>query len=76
MREKHLIEKGLADLAYKAEADHEVQMARAELYKIAKYAIKLHDMLKGVDVVIENDDPRLWVALDRTFTFENRCGTA
>jgi len=48
MREKHLIEKGLADLAYKAEADHEVQMARAELYKIAKYAIKLHDMLKGV----------------------------
>jgi len=31
-----------------AERDHEVQMARAELYKLAKYAIKLHDMLKGV----------------------------
>ena len=43
------IKEGLADLAYKAEADHEVQMARADLYKIAKYAIKLHDMLKGVD---------------------------
>jgi len=48
MKEKQLLEKGLADLAYKAEADHEVQMARAELYKVAKYAIKLHEMLKGV----------------------------
>ena len=42
------IKEGLADLAGRAEADHEVQMARADLYKIAKYAIKLHDMLKGV----------------------------
>lgn len=39
---------GLADMAHMAEKDHEVQMARADLYKIAKYAIKLHDMLKGV----------------------------
>jgi hypothetical protein len=43
------LKEGLADLAYKAESDHEVQMARAELYKIAKYAIKMHDMLKGVE---------------------------
>ena len=43
------MKEGLADLAGRAEADHEVQMARADLYKIAKYAIKLHDMLKGVD---------------------------
>ena len=42
------IEEGLAELAGVAEADHEVQMARAELYKIAKYAIKLHEMLKNV----------------------------
>ena len=42
------IREGLADLAGRAEADHEVQMARADLYKIAKYAIKLHDMLKDV----------------------------
>ena len=42
------IKEGLADLAQKAEHDHEVQMARADLYKIAKYAIKLHDMLKTV----------------------------
>ena len=47
MRDKE-IKEGLADLAQKAEMDHEVQMARSDLYKIAKYAIKLHDMLKGV----------------------------
>ena len=42
------VKEGLGDLAHLAEQDHEVQMARAELYKLAKYAIKLHDMLKGV----------------------------
>jgi hypothetical protein len=42
------MKEGLADLAQRAEQDHEVQMARADLYKLAKYAIKLHDMLKGV----------------------------
>jgi hypothetical protein len=47
MRDKE-IQEGLADLAQRAEQDHEVQMARAELYKLAKYSIKLHDMLKGV----------------------------
>jgi|TARA_R110000868_G_scaffold312552_1_gene573524 hypothetical protein len=39
---------GLGDMAHLAEQDHEVQMARAELYKLAKYAIKLHEMLKGI----------------------------
>lgn len=47
MNKKELTE-GLAELAGVAERDHEVQMARADLYKIAKYAIKLHEMLKGV----------------------------
>lgn len=47
MREKDLNE-GLGELAHAAEKDHEVQMARADLYKLAKYAIKLHDMLKQV----------------------------
>jgi len=42
------VKEGLADMADIAERDHEVQMARAELYKIAKYSIALHDMLKGV----------------------------
>lgn len=45
---KKQVKEGLADLAQRAEHDHEVQMARADLYKIAKYAIKLHEMLKGV----------------------------
>ena len=58
MREKHFKE-GLADLAYKAESDHEVQMARADLYKVAKYAIQLHEMLKGVD---EREGLDGWVA--------------
>ena len=49
MREKDLKENGLADMAFKVESDHEVQMARAELYKVAKYAIKMHEMLKGVE---------------------------
>ena len=47
MREKEISE-GLGDMAHMAEKDHEVQMARADLYKIAKYSIKLHEMLKGV----------------------------
>jgi hypothetical protein len=45
---KKKVQEGLGELADMAERDHEVQMARAQLYKIAKYAIKLHDMLKGV----------------------------
>jgi len=47
MTDKKLKE-GLGDLAHMAEKDHEVQMARADLYKIAKYSIKLHEMLKNV----------------------------
>jgi len=47
-RQNEDIKEGLGELADVAERDHEVQMARAELYKLAKYAIKLHDMLKGV----------------------------
>jgi len=42
------IKEGLADLADRAERDHEVQMARSDLYKLAKYSIKLHEMLKSV----------------------------
>ena len=45
---KEEFKEGLGDLAHAAELDHEVQMARSDLYKIAKYAIKLHEMLKGV----------------------------
>ena len=42
-------EGGLADMADMAERDPEVQMARAELYKIAKNTLSnSHEMLKGV----------------------------
>lgn len=41
----------LGQMADRVELDHEVQMARADLYKIAKYAIKLHDMMKNVSEV-------------------------
>ena len=37
---------GLADLADMAERDHEVQMARSDLYKIDKYALKLTEIVK------------------------------
>jgi hypothetical protein len=42
------ISEGLSELASATDFDHEVQMARAELYKIADYAIKLHNLLKNV----------------------------
>ena len=52
------IEEGLGELADIAERDHEVQMARAQLYKTAKYSIKLHEMLKSVS---EADGLEGWV---------------
>jgi hypothetical protein len=45
---KRQMDEGLAELAGAVDQDHEVQMARADLYKLAKYAIKLHEMLKNV----------------------------
>jgi hypothetical protein len=47
-KQNEAVKEGLGDLAHAAERDHEVQMARAELYKLAKYAIKLHEILKSV----------------------------
>ena len=47
MKYKQIKEK-FADEAGKAEKDHEVQMARGDLYKAAKYSIKLHDMMKNI----------------------------
>jgi hypothetical protein len=52
------IEEGLGELADIAERDHEVQMARAQLYKSAKYSIKLHEMLKNVS---EADGLEGWI---------------
>jgi hypothetical protein len=39
---------GLGQIADEAERDHEVQMARAELYKIGKYSILLNRLLANV----------------------------
>ena len=49
----------LALMAQKAEMDHEVQMARSDLYKAAKYSIKLHELLKNVS---EQQGLEGWVA--------------
>jgi hypothetical protein len=39
---------GLGMIADEAERDHEVQMARAELYKIGKYSILLNRLLANI----------------------------
>jgi len=53
------VKEDLALMAQKAEMDHEVQMARSDLYKAAKYSIKLHEMLKQVS---EQQGLEGWVA--------------
>ena len=47
---KDSIEEGsdMAMMADMVEKDHEVDMARSDLYKLAKYSIKLHNMLKNI----------------------------
>ena len=59
MKAKDIIEEGiLSDMAAKSEMDHEIQMARGQLYKCAKYSIELHNMLKGVS---EEQGLEAWV---------------
>ena len=43
------VNENLGSMAHAVEQDHEVQLARSELYKLAKYSIKLHNMLKEAD---------------------------
>lgn len=45
---KNKVFEDLAELAREAELDHEVQMARSDLYKLAKYSIELYKMLQTV----------------------------
>lgn len=47
-KNKNNINETLSDRAASIDTEHEVELARSELYKIADYAIKLHDMLKNV----------------------------
>jgi hypothetical protein len=48
MTKKNKLSEGLSELAGSADWDHEVQMARADLYHLADNAIKLHALLKGI----------------------------
>ena len=53
------LNEGLGDMAHEAEKDHEVQMARSDCYKSAKYAVSIHKMLKDVSEMEGIDG---WVA--------------
>lgn len=57
--EKAKLNEGLGDMAHEAEKDHEVQMARSDCYKSAKYAVSIHKMLKDVSEMEGIDG---WVA--------------
>lgn len=45
---KKNIKEGLSDDAMSVDRDHEVQMARAQLYHLAQDAIRLHKLLKDI----------------------------
>ena len=55
---KKRIKEGLSDEAMSVDRDHEVQMARAQLYHLANDAIRLHKLLKNVS---ETDGLEGWV---------------
>lgn len=59
MNIESIVKEGLGELAHEAEKDHEVQMARSDLYKSAKYAVAIHKMLKDVSEMEGIDG---WVA--------------
>jgi hypothetical protein len=48
MTKKNKLSEGLSELAGSADWDHEVQMARSDLYHLADNAIKLHSLLKSI----------------------------
>ena len=50
MKTEEFLKEGcaIADSAETMHKDHEVQMARSQLYNVAQYAIELHQMLKGI----------------------------
>lgn len=48
---------GIAELAGVVDKDHEIHMAQSDLYKIAKYAMDLHNMLKSLT---DSDQIEAW----------------
>lgn len=59
MKINHVLNEGLSDEAHNMEMDHEVQMARAQLYHAAKDAIRLHKILQNIT---EREGLEGWVA--------------
>ena len=57
--EKQEVKEDLADEAHMVEKDHEVQMARGDLYKAAKYAVTIHKYMKNISEMEGIDG---WVA--------------
>ena len=58
MNIKQVLNEGIGDEAHDMERDHEVQMARAQLYHAANDAIRLHKILKHVS---ESEGLEGWV---------------
>jgi len=49
MKSSHFLGENFVEDASSVHQDHEVQMAREELYHAAEYALKLHKLLRNVD---------------------------
>ena len=56
---KRPVKEDLGDEAHMVEKDHEVQMARGDLYKAAKYAVTIHKYMKDIS---EMEGIEGWVA--------------
>lgn len=59
MENKEPVKEDLGNEAQMVEKDHEVQMARGDLYKAAKYAVTIHKMMKDIS---EMEGIEGWVA--------------
>jgi len=49
MKSSHFLGENFVEDAHLVHQDHEVQMAREELYHAAEYALRLHKLLRNVD---------------------------
>lgn len=66
MKTKQITE-NIIDSTIRMEQDHEVQMARAQLYRAAKHAVELHDMLKNFS---DSQNLEAWVQAKITMAAE------
>lgn len=70
---KRKINETLSDMAGKVDQDHEVDLARSDLYQIADHAIKLHDMLKtvseeqGIDASVQSKITKAVTYMDEVY---------